>query len=300
MRKRTIVLVPAVLAVFAATGTMTAPAKGAAAAAEECASKPGVAEAGAIWKYRTDRATGRRCWFLAEGSSARRAASSKRRAAMSAAEPPAPDEPAAVEPAPVAPAKVERARQTVTIVETRPAPDLAVRWTELPQWSTVTKGDRAPTTAPSTSSYVAEDVAPKSAPAPTGGEAESAAAESAMEAQDEMPLVWPDMTTEGRATGEPADRPTLRLSHVLALVAGVFTLAGMMFAIVGLPGASWPVPADRRGRPSGEANMARARQRVVAPRPPAAREMLKPGDARREFEARLPWLIDAGRKRTAA
>jgi hypothetical protein len=189
----------------------------------------------------------------------------------------------------------------VTIVETRPAPDLAVRWTELPQWSTVTKGDRAPTTAPSTGSYVAEDVAPKSAPAPNSAVVENAAAESAaMEGQDEMPLVWPNMTTEGRATGEPADRPTLRLSHVLALVAGVFTLAGMMFAIVGLPGASWPVPADRRGRPSREANNPRARQRVVASRPPAAREMLKPGDARREFEARLPWLIDAGRKRTAA
>jgi hypothetical protein len=144
-------------------------------------------------------------------------------------------------------------------------------------------------------------VTPESASAPDGSAAESAAAESAlMEAQDEMPLIWPVLTTEGRATGEATDRPTLRLGHVLALVAGVLTLAGMMFAIVGLPGAAWPVPADRRGRAPREANLARARQRVVASRPPAAREMLKPGDARREFEARLPWLIDAGRKRTAA
>jgi hypothetical protein len=290
MRKRTIIFVPAVLAIFAATGTMTAPAKSAAAAAEECASKPGAAEAGAIWKYRTDRATGRRCWFLAEGSSVRRAASSKRRAAVSAVEPPAPDEPAAVQPAPVAPPDVAPARPTVTIVETRPAPDITARWTELPQGFTVTKGDRAMTAAPSGSGYAAEDAAPENV----------AAQGVAMEAQDEMPLVWPVLTTEGRAVGEAVDRPTLRLGHVLALVAAALTLAGMMVAIVGLPGASWPARADRRGPPAREPNDAPARQRVVAPRRPAPREMLKPGDARREFEARLPWLVEAGRKRTAA
>src|SRR5262249_59384116 len=64
MQRRKIFIVPIVLAVLFA-GSLTARSSLAAAAADECLSKPGdSAPAGSHWYYRVDRADRRHCWYL--------------------------------------------------------------------------------------------------------------------------------------------------------------------------------------------------------------------------------------------
>jgi len=275
MQRRKIFIAPIVLAVLFA-GSLTTRSSLAAAAADECLSKPGAsAPAGSHWYYRVNRADRRHCWYLGPAgakvhSEARETTSSSPRQTLQrAAETPrtalaeAAPVPAAPEPAVAA----EAAAPTELPEPEDAVPQFAARWPDLA--GSVALGAREPAAA---SSAYAEEHA----------------------AEDEMPLVWPVLTETERA-GAPRSasasggRPTF-IVGVLALL-----LAGAVFrlTVLSLPGR-WRRRDQRAAAPAQPRRPARAEFGDTTGNP--ARAVRRPAPpARDDIEATLQRLHDRQR-----
>jgi len=189
MPKRMIVFVPAILAIVVAAVASTSRSS---RAADDCIAKPSsAAPSGSRWYYQTDRASRRQCWFLApEGAKARRAAAPKR--------------PLAARPMPpqLAETPTETAAAETPVVERQLATASSAHWLE-PSISAGSIGRESPTG----NSYADED--------------------SATYPQDEMPLVWPVLTSAELAAAERQPESAVKSGPTLAYLTGALALAIM-------------------------------------------------------------------------
>jgi hypothetical protein len=222
MPKRTILLVPTIVASLVAAIAFTAGSAFAEPAADECLSKPnGPSPQGSHWYYRVDRGNNNRhCWYLGrEGAKTRQAA--------------APKQPSSARP------------KDEALSDNR---------------SEASAGQNPMVTDASTpfSSLAKPAGSPERAPAAMReGNADE---RTASESQDEMPLVWPVLSAADRAAAEQpvpfagaqrapeptaADRPvesaaaaaasaqpTAKPAHVLAIAAGALLLVAIFFRTI--------------------------------------------------------------------
>jgi hypothetical protein len=185
---------------LAAQGAAPAAAKG---ATDECLAKPGAtAPQGSHWYYRINRADGRHCWYLGpEGAKMRaraREAEQQARAPSPKLIPPAAESPA--EPA-VAQTTVGETKSVVADASSEPAV------TGFPPES----GARNPT------SMSSNDVEKPRA---------------ATDAQDEMPLIWPVLSSAELAVAGPAPQSKVKWEYVLAVIASALALAAMLIGAI--------------------------------------------------------------------
>jgi hypothetical protein len=222
MPKRTILLVPTIVATLVAAIAFTAGSAFAEPAADECLSKPnGPSPQGSHWYYRVDRANNNRhCWYLGrEGAKTRQAAAQK--------------QPSSARP------KDEAASENRSEAGTGQNPMVTDASTP---WSSLAKPAGSPERGPA---------------AMRDGNADE---RTTRESQDGMPLVWPVLTAADRAAAEqsivsagaqqvpkPAatDRPvesaaapaspaepTAKPAHVLAIAAGALLLVAIFFRTI--------------------------------------------------------------------
>jgi hypothetical protein len=121
-----------IVAVLAAVAAVPAQSSRAELAADNCLSEPNRAPSqGTHWHYRTDRSTGRRCWYLAprreKAAEVRQVAPAKPRPTSRTisepqAEPPAEPIGRAAEPVPDVPQQLQSAPTSAAPIESEPAP----------------------------------------------------------------------------------------------------------------------------------------------------------------------------------
>ncbi|MGH6767507.1 MAG: hypothetical protein ACRECO_00645 [Xanthobacteraceae bacterium] len=161
--------------------------------ADTCLGKPGkTTPRGSHWYYRIERPSGRRCWYLGQEKSKARQAPRAEQTAVPPAAAEQPDVP------PSARASAERSAVAT------PAPPVAAAFSA--NWPPILKP-----TAESSAPPDAETV-----------EARSQATADEMKTQaEEMPLVWPILTAEERATASQPSEAALGMGHLLILLAAV-------------------------------------------------------------------------------
>src|SRR5262245_58473606 len=213
-------------------------------AADECLSGPrGTAPKGSHWYYRVDRSTGRHCWYLgAEGQkvrsvSERTSQQTRRRVAQHSerTEATPPPEPAVRSPAPVA------------IAETKTVASFFSQY-----WASLFSGGEPPKIATAEEPKLAP-AADASRPTPPSATSNYVQEQNQTDAQEEMPLVWPVLTPEERASAAapapqsvpksvpksapatapaptPAPASALGSQHMVAILVGALAIAGILMA----------------------------------------------------------------------
>lgn len=168
--------------------------------ADECLAKPGgTAPQGSHWYYRVNRADGRHCWYLGPGGQ-------KVRARAKAEQPAAASKPIQ----PVADRPAEPAVAEVSIGETKSVvADAASEPAVTRSWSQSSPGNPTATVS---------------------SEVEKPAA--ATEAEDEMPLVWPVLSSAELAATRPVSQSKMRWEYILAIIAGALALAAMLIGAI--------------------------------------------------------------------
>jgi hypothetical protein len=214
-------------------------------ASDECLSKPGAsAPQGSHWYYRINRADRRHCWYLGPDgarSRAHEAARSStpkpirqrtsRHAGASTAPQGAPSEAApaadaaAVAPVPdafaqaTAQATLQPAAQAVrvqaapaqpVVADSDPGAQFANRWPDLPR--SIDLNSRRSASAAG-NSYTEE--------------------QSAKAEHDEMPLVWPVLTSAEEPAAKPAMQSTATWVYILGLLSGSLALAAVLLRAIG-------------------------------------------------------------------
>jgi hypothetical protein len=216
------------------------------AASDECLSKPGAsAPQGSHWYYRINRTDRRHCWYLGSDSARTRA---REAAARSSTRKPirqrtaghiAEAAPAQITPAEAvsgpepsaqaAPTPIRRAETTAN--ETDPGREFAGRWPNLP--SSIDLNSRRSAAAAS-NSYTEEH--------------------AAKDAHDDMPLVWPVLTSAEAPAAKPAMESMATWVYILGLLSGSLALAAVLLRAIGNRAAARRVvcaeSTDRRHIPS--------------------------------------------------
>ncbi len=212
-------------------------------AAEECLAAPkGSAPQGSHWHYRTDRATQRKCWFLAEpGAKASPSATAR-----------------ATPPMRLPPERPKRPSDATAGVEQGTKPhELDAKAYAITPLRTETSGDATSGQAASREATSRED---RSAADPlvasallergqalmSVAQSDGAAKTSADEktsADDEMPSVWPVLARAEVAETDEAPSSPIRLASLLVFLAGV--LASAIFAVRAILKRSTRVRVDR-------------------------------------------------------
>ena len=269
MRNRMTLAAPSIVVlVVAASGlgmqpgsAQTAKAKDQ-AKADECQSRPGASTPrGSHWYYRLDRQSGRRCWYLGPTNQKMRQAAPTEQAA--------PAEPrAAATPLP------------------RPNALRADEETEIPAnatAATTVDADAPATVATNAGSAAANQFSagwpavPNGAPAPNDRDLttavatdasvnEAATAEAPPEdmSQADLPMVWPALAANERATAAQASEPAPGLGHLL-----IFLAATVAFVAIAVR-AMLKLLSFSRGRSRPMAPAERAAAPVIRPRAPGS------------------------------
>src|SRR5262245_56716905 len=213
--------VPAILFMPLGTVLVTAQTSLAEPAADECKTKPGSsAPSGSHWYYRIDRTDQRRCWFLGpEGAYVR---SQARETASNVSSPRrTPPREKAVETARVIPASKELAQRTpLEAASTEAAADFAAPSSDLPKIPDLDA--REPTTISNNSTGAREP----------------------MDAQEEMPSIWPVLTeAEHAGLQDPARETAPMPVFLVGALAMALLCAGAIFML-----ARRKTQSYRRGR----------------------------------------------------
>jgi hypothetical protein len=202
---RTSFFVPVILVNVFAGISLTAPSTLAQHAADECISRPGpAAPEGSHWYFRVNRSDHRHCWYVGP-------AGATVHASVRAAEPLTPPGPISRVPIPT-----ERPANAKPGIDALAA--FAMRWPDI-------QGSRGP---------IARE--PSSV---SGDHAEPIA----VEYEDEMPLIWPILTSADRALASSSPRSLTRSEYMLGLLAGALVFAAMIAGTLFKPFA-----AGRLGR----------------------------------------------------
>jgi len=195
-------------------GSVAEPA--AQAAADECLSKAGsTAPRGSHWYYRVDRATGRHCWYLgAEGTKARAVSPKPAPQPKEASKPTADSNPPVRTEAAAAPVlSAQAGRDEADAADTSAGdngatPEFTTRWPTLAKPLDAKAQDRF-----SAANNFAEEVA-------------------APDQQDDMPLVWPVLTSAERAAAGVATAAKVRWEYLLAIIAASLALAATLIGAI--------------------------------------------------------------------
>jgi hypothetical protein len=233
---RTIFFVPVVLVIVPTAFSLTARSSLAQLTTDECITRPGsAAPPGGHWFFRVNRSDHRHCWYVGpEGA--------KVRASVRPAEPPTP--PGLTSPVPVPTERPDNAKTAeIDRGKTETPGDFATRWPDLQgSYGSVA---REPSSA--TSSYAEERMATDS--------------------EDDMPLIWPVLTSAERAAASSPPRSAAS-EHIVVLLAGALVFAAMiartLFKSAAADGFGW---SDFRGprRPTSNANSAAPRVALSGP-----------------------------------
>jgi hypothetical protein len=202
---RTIFFVPVILVIVLAAISLTA------RAADECTAKPSsAAPQGGHWYFRVNRSDHRHCWYV--GPEGAKVHTSVRRA-----ESPMP--PGLISPAPVPTERPARTKSAEIDVSNDTPVDFAMRWRDLQgSYGSVV---RDPSSAGT--SYTEERIAADS--------------------EDDMPLIWPILTSADLAVASSPPPSAAKSEHMLAFLAGTLLLAAMIVRQV-----FKPVAVGRLGR----------------------------------------------------
>jgi hypothetical protein len=183
---RMTLFVPAILAIVVAAVAVTSRSSRAERATVDCIAKPNsLAPQGSHWYYRLDRTANRRCWFLSPAGMKVREAASPKR------RPSASSRPAPKVPAKVAGGDGESDRVAVSSM----------------QWPSPAKSGGS------------------TDPEPALMDNSSADEHATLASQDEMPLIWPVLTTADLLAAEPPPEFAGEDEHTIAFIAGVLALA---------------------------------------------------------------------------
>ena len=224
---RTIVFVPVVLVILLAAVSLTARSSLAQRAPDECIAKPGsVAPQGSHWYFRVNRPDHRHCWYLGpEGASVR---TPVRQAGSPM--PPGPIAPVASDvPAKTTPAAIKVSKSDAAL-------DFAMGWPDFPR----SYGSVAREPSSARSRYAEERMAADS--------------------QDDMPLIWPVLTSADLAVAGSPSLSAVDSEHLFALLAGSLALAAVIVHLVFKPVAA--------GRPGWFGHRDQRRSASNTPRPP--------------------------------
>jgi hypothetical protein len=265
---RTIFFVPVIFVAVPAAVSLTAGSTLAQRAADECLTKPGsAAPRGSHWYFRVNRSDRRHCWYVGpEGANVRAFA----RASERASAPPTP--PGLSSPVPVPTERPAKARsEEIDPAKAEALVEFAMRPPDL-------QGSRdsvAGGPSPGTSSLAEERVAANS--------------------EDDMPLVWPTLSSVDRAAAGSPPWSAALSEHLLALLAGALALAAMiartLFKPVAVDGFGW---SDFRG-PRHPASNAGSHAPQVASSRPDTRLHIRQADQ----GGRISAPVSAGRRAAA-
>jgi hypothetical protein len=244
------------------------------AKADECQSRPGTSTPrGSHWYYRLERPSGRRCWYLGAVNQKRQAATTEQAAPAERAERAAPV-----------------ARRAASVPPPLPRPNAlrADEETEIPTNATATNiaDGNAPANAATTNAGPAAahqfaagwPAVPNGAPAPNdrdvttavAGSTDANAAEVATaevspeDTQADLPMVWPVLAANERATAAQASEAAPGLGHLL-----IFLAATVAFVAIAVR-ASLQLLSSARGRSRPMAPAARAAAPIIRPRAPGS------------------------------
>jgi len=189
------------------------------AAADDCATKPGAsAPQGSHWYYRIERSSGRHCWYLGPLGAKAHASETRTR----------------TEPA-TGPARANRQRQADEARVTAAAPQLAVAEGASANMPFQTNGSAESETAPQTQPEIA--ATPEPPASRDDASSPPAVVDAPDEGEEEMPLVWPELSAAERAAAAPSGQAKLRWEYVLATIAGALALAAMVVGATFKPSA---------------------------------------------------------------
>jgi hypothetical protein len=235
--------VPASLMMVLATAVLGVQTSFAEPAADDCKTTPGSsAPPGQHWYYRINRSDQRHCWYLgAEGTKVR--AQTREKASSS-------------------PAHIAREEASET-TRTMPPPLEVIQTPSVPA---------ASSEGPAAAELARPSLDLPQAPDPTAREpaitshASAAAAQSAPDAQEEMPLVWPVLTDAERAGSPDSARGSAPWSvfvvaGVALLVAGALLIAGSLFKL------AWRARSQLRRHPPLRQPRPRQQRRTHAAHP---------------------------------
>jgi hypothetical protein len=285
---RTIVFVPGILVILLAAVSLMARSSLAQRAPDECITKPrSVAPQGSHWYFRVNRADHRHCWYL--GPEGARVRTPVRQAGSPM--PPGPISPVASD----GPAKTTPA--AIKVSKSDPALDFAMRWPDFPR----SYGSVARESSSASSRYAEERMAADS--------------------QNDVPLIWPVLTSVDLAVAGSPSLSAVNSEHTLALLAGSLAFAAVIVHLVFKPVAAsrlgWfghrdqrrsasnaprpprpalpdPVPIARHAEVVRKSAAATCRG-DIGRQPPKAREETgeRPSDPTQDIEDRLRQLLNA-------
>jgi hypothetical protein len=262
---RTIFFVPVILVIVLAAVSLTARSTLAQRAVDECMSKPAsAAPQGRRWYFRVSRSDHRHCWYVGpEGAHAR--------ASVRPAEPPTPrglSSPVPTErPAKAKPAEID-------LAEAEAPEGFAMRGPDL-------QGSHG---------SVARE--------PSAGTGSFAEQRAAADSEDDMPLIWPILSSADRAAAGSPPRSAAISERTLALLAGALALAAMiaraLFKPVAVDGFGW---SDFRG-PRHQGASADSHAPQVASSRPDTQHHVRHGDQRGRIPAAVSVVRRAAARRT--